>query len=99
MVFKLGMLGMWHTHADGIVQRVAENPTDFQLAGFWDDDPNVVANRRKAWESRIEGFRIFDTPQSLLDQPLDGIVVEGRVFENVKFARLALESGRPVMLE
>jgi predicted dehydrogenase len=35
----------------------------------------------------------------LLQEPLDGVVVESRVHENLKLARLALESGRPVMLE
>ena len=29
---KLGMLGMWHTHAEGIVRRVAEHPDEFTLA-------------------------------------------------------------------
>src|SRR5438874_532672 len=44
---KLGMLGMWHTHADGIVRQVAEHPEEFTLVGFHDPDPQVVANRRK----------------------------------------------------
>ena len=33
---KLGMLGMWHTHADGIVRQVAEHPDEFSLVGFDD---------------------------------------------------------------
>src|SRR5262245_10826937 len=96
---KLGMLGMWHSHADGIVRRVSENPDEFSLVGFYDPDPQVVAERRKQWEPRITGFRVFETPEKLLAEPLDGVVVEGRVFENLSLARLALESGRPVMLE
>ncbi|HEV3204953.1 MAG TPA: Gfo/Idh/MocA family oxidoreductase, partial [Gemmataceae bacterium] len=40
-----------------------------------------------------------DKPALLLKEPLDGVVVEGRVFENLKLARLALENGKPVMLE
>jgi predicted dehydrogenase len=99
MPLKLGMLGMWHAHADGIVRRVAEHPDEFSLAGFYDQDPKVVAAQSAQWEPRIGKLRVFNSPEELLREPLDGIVVEGRVYENVKLARLALESGRPVMLE
>ena len=63
---KLGMLGMWHSHADGIVRRVAENPDEFTLVGFYDPDPAVVADRRKQWEPRLKDFRVFDRPEQLL---------------------------------
>jgi predicted dehydrogenase len=96
---RLGMLGMWHSHADGIVKRVAENPKEFALAGFHDPDAEVVARRRKTWEPLVPGFKVFETPGQLLEQKLDGVVVDGRVTENLKHARMALESGRPVMLE
>lgn len=96
---KLGMLGMWHSHADGIVRQVAEHPDEFSLVGFYDSDPAVVEDRRRAWAPRIEGFRVFDKPEQLLAEPLDGVVVEGRVYENLSLAGLALASGRSVMLE
>jgi predicted dehydrogenase len=96
---RLGMLGMWHSHADGIVSRVAENPREFTLAGFHDPDPEVVAEKRKKWEPKIPGFRVFEKPEQLLAEPLDGVVVEGLIVDNLKLARLALDSGRPVMLE
>jgi predicted dehydrogenase len=99
MPLKLGMLGMWHTHADGIVRQVAEHPDEFRLVGFWDPEAKVVAERTKQWQSRVKDFRVFDKPELLLREPLDGVVVEGRVFENLKLARMALEAGRPVMLE
>ena len=97
--FRLGMLGMWHSHADGIVSRVAENPKEFALVGFHDPDPTVVAERRKRWEAKVPGFKVFETPEALLAEKLDGVVVDGQVYGNLKFARMALESGRPVMLE
>lgn len=99
MPLKLGMLGMWHSHADGIVRQVAEHPDEFSLVGFYDPDPQIVAAQRKRWEPRIPGFRVFEKPEQLLKEQLDGVVVESRVYENVQLARLALESGRPVMLE
>ena len=45
MPLKLAMLGMWHTHANGIVQQVAEHPDEFSLVGFHDPDPQVAAGR------------------------------------------------------
>ena len=96
---RLGMLGMWHTHAEGIVRRVAEHPDEFTLVGCYDPDPKVVADRRKRWEPLIGEVRVFDKPEHLLAEKLDGVVVEGRVHENLALAKLALESGRPVMLE
>ena len=44
---KLGMLGMWHSHADGIVRQVAEYPNEFSLVGFYDSDPAVAQSRRR----------------------------------------------------
>jgi predicted dehydrogenase len=99
MPMRLGMLGMWHTHAEGIVRQVADHPKEFTLAGFHDPDPKLAAERRKRWLPRIANLRLFDRPEELLKQPLDGVVVEGRVFENLRLARLALEAGKPVMLE
>src|SRR5690242_20464722 len=96
---KLGMLGMWHSHADGIVRRVAEHPDEFTLVGFYDPDPEVVRARRGQWEPHVGELRVFDSPEKLLAESLDGIVVEGRVYENLSLARMALDSGRPVMLE
>jgi len=99
MPMKLGMLGMWHSHADGIVRQVAAHPDEFRLVGFYDPDPRVVADRRRRWEALLGSVRLFDRPEQLLQEPLDGVVVESRVYENLRLARLALESGRPVMLE
>jgi predicted dehydrogenase len=99
MPLRLAMLGMWHTHADGIVRQIAEHPKEFTLVGFHDRDPQVVAERTKQWEPRLGKLRVFDKPEALLKEPLDGVVVEGRVNENMRLARLALEQGKPIMLE
>jgi predicted dehydrogenase len=59
----------------------------------------VVAERRKHWGPKVPGFRVFDKPEQLLAEKIDGVIVEGRVHDNLALARLALESGRPVLLE
>jgi predicted dehydrogenase len=96
---KLGMLGMWHAHANGLVNQVADHPDEFTLIGFHDPDPEVVAAREKQWKPRLKPFRLFDRPEALLKEPLDGVVVEGQVHDNLSMARLALERGLPVLLE
>src|SRR5262245_23467115 len=99
MPLKLGMLGMWHSHADGMVRQIVEHPDEFALVGFHDADPKVVAERRESWAAKVPGFRVFDNSEDLLGERLDGVIVEGRVHENLKLAKFALESGRPVLLE
>ena len=97
-LMRLGMLGMWHTHADGIVRQVAAHPDEFTLVGFYDPDPAVVARRRSEWGPRVPGFRVFERPEPLVAEPLDGVVVEGRVYENLALAEMALAAGRAVVL-
>jgi predicted dehydrogenase len=99
VMLKLGMLGMWHSHADGLVAQIAAHPDEFSLVGCYDSNPAVVSERRKQWGPKIPDLRVYDTPEKLLAAPLDGVVVEGRVGGNLKLARLALERGYPVLLE
>jgi predicted dehydrogenase len=93
------MLGMWHTHADGLVRQIVDHPKEFALVGFHDPDGQVVARRQKTWTRLVGKMRIFDKPERLLREPLDGVVVEGQVFDNIRLARLAVEAGKPVLLE
>ena len=99
MPLKLGMLGMVQPHAHGLVRQIAEQPKEFALVGFYDPDPEVAASRRKDWLPLLPEFRVFDKAEELLQQKLDGVIVESPVPLSMKLARLALESGRPVMLE
>lgn len=99
MPLKLAMLGMWHVHADGIVRQVAAHPEEFSLVGFHDPDPELIARQSRRWQQHIPDLRIFETAEELLRQDLDGVVVEGRIFQNLDLATRALEAGLPVLLE
>jgi predicted dehydrogenase len=99
MVMKLGMLGMWHSHAQGIVRQAAAHPEEFELVGFWDPEPEVVKDRSARWKEWVSGLRVFERPEDLLRERLDGVVVDGRVHHNVAVARQALDAGLPVLLE
>ena len=92
---RLAMLGLHHPHAKGLAARIFEHPAEFTLVGGWDPDPDLAAQRVVEWT----GLALAETPEALLDQPLDGVVVEGRIRDNLGYARMALERGLPVMLE
>jgi len=93
------MLGMWHTHADGMVRQALAHPEEFTWVGFHDPEPAVVAAQSRRWSPLVPEYRVFDSAAELLRQPLDAVVVEGRVSGNVALARQAIERGFPVLLE
>ncbi len=99
MALRLAMLGIVQPHAHGIVRQVAEHPKEFTLVGFHDPDAGVIAERRKHWQPLLGNFRVFDKPEALLKQDVDGVIVESPVPLNLRLGRLAIESGRSVMLE
>lgn len=96
---RLGMLGMWHVHAAGLVRQIGLHPREFQLVAGYDTDPAVMSSRRTEWSSLVPEFRCVTSPDELLSLDLDGVLVEGRVEENVGLARLAVDRGLPVLLE
>ncbi len=99
MPLRLGMLGMWHVHATGIVRQIATHRDEFELVACYDADTAVVAQRQTDWAPILGPLPIVSSAAELLRQPLDGIVVEGRVFENVALAQQAVEAGHSVLLE
>ncbi|MBL8828681.1 MAG: Gfo/Idh/MocA family oxidoreductase [Planctomycetaceae bacterium] len=99
MALRIGMLGMWHVHATGMARQIAAHPDEFELVGCFDPEPNVVRDRVAGWREFAGELPLCDSAEDLLRQPLDAVLVEGRVYDNVRWARMALESGRPVLLE
>lgn len=99
MPFRFGMLGMWHVHAEGLSQQLAAFPSEFQLVAAFDPEEPVRAQRQPTWSTRFPQLQVCQTPAEVLSHELDGVIVEGRVHDNLKWARLALESGHPVLLE
>ena len=99
MPIRLGILGMWHVHTPGLVSQIAQYPKDFQLVGGFDPEPDVVLTRQAAWKTLLPQFVWHASPEAVLREELDGVIVEGRVSENLKWAQMAIDSGRPVLLE
>lgn len=99
MRMKLGLLGMWHTHAPGMVRQIQRHADEFELVACHDDDAAVRAERHAAWQREHGALRLCTSAEELLALPLDGVVVEGRVSDNLRWAGMALAAGRPVLLE
>lgn len=98
MPMRLGMLGLWHPHAPGMVRQIAAHPDEFTLVGVWDPDLALGARRHDEWKSFAD-VNVYDSADALLAEPLDGVVVEGIVSQNLAHARMALERGLPVLSE
>ena len=99
MISRLGMLGMSHPHAVGMVRQIATYPNEFELVAGWDRDTEVAATRIREWGPDHVRFEVLDSAVAVLERDLDGVIVEGHVHENVALANLAVERGLPVMLE
>ncbi|MES2790933.1 MAG: Gfo/Idh/MocA family oxidoreductase [Planctomycetota bacterium] len=99
MPIRLGIIGMWHTHAAGLVSQIAAHPDEFQLVAGFDPEPQVVLQRQQVWQTLLPQFKWQTSAEAVLKEELDGVIVEGRVHENLKWAQLAIDSGRPVLLE
>ncbi len=90
---------MWHVHAPGLVTQIAQHPEEFQLVAGFDPEPEVVLKRQAAWKTLLPNFVWHTSPEAVLREQLDGVIVEGRVSENLKWAQMSVDSGRPVLLE
>lgn len=98
MPFRLALLGLWHPHAPGMVRQIVAHPDEFTLVGCWDPSPAEAARRHDEWKSLVD-VNMYDSAEALLDEKLDGVIVEGVVAQNLGHARMALERGLPVLLE
>lgn len=99
MPVRLALYGCWHPHALGIVRRVAEYPAEFSLLGCWDSDPATLESFVQRGREFLPDLQPLGSAEELLGLPLEGVVVDGRVDENVAAARAVVEHGLPVLLE
>lgn len=99
MTFKFAFLGAWHSHAIMHVREAAGRPDELQLIGMYDSDPAVIARNQERWTEYCPELPVFPTVEAVLDSDAEAVVVEGHVYENLGYARQALEAGKHVLLE
>ena len=99
MQFKFAYLGSWHSHASMHVREAAERPEEFQLVGMYDPDPEVIESNQQRWAGYGLPLHIFPTTQAVLESQAEAVIVEGHIYQNLDYARQALEAGKHVLLE
>jgi len=99
MTLKFAFLGAWHSHTPMHVREAAERPDEFQLLGMYDSDPAVIARNQERWAEYFTDLPVFPTVEAVLNSEAEAVVIEGHVYENLGYARQALEAGKHVLLE
>ncbi len=99
MPLKFAYLGAWHSHASMHVREASERPDEFQLAGLYDPDPEVIAQNQERWAEYGLPLHVFPSAQAVLDSDAAAVIVEGHVYQNLDYAEQALNAGKHVLLE
>jgi len=99
MPLKLGLLGMWHVHTSNLVRQIALHGDEFTLVAAFDPDPRVRARRAGEWANLLPSLPLLDDPHAVLAREIDAVVIEGQVWQNLQWAKSALDAGLPVLLE
>ena len=97
MSLRLGMIGVWHSHAPGKAQCLRDLP-DLDLAGIHEPDPDIISQRQA--QEQFAGAIWVGAPDDLLaDESVAGVIIDDRVAHNLGWCRRALEAGKHVLLE
>ena len=99
MILKFALLGAWHSHTGMHVREAAERPDEFQLAGMYDSEPAVIARNKERWANYFPNIHVFPTVEAVLNSNATAVVIEGHVYQNLAYARQALEADKHVLLE
>ena len=93
----MAQYGIGHDHAAGKA-RVMRDSAAVELAGVY--EPAGWLRNSLGAHAPYDGVHWFGSAQEMLDDPsIVAIAVEGRVSENLAFARAALEHGKHVWLD
>lgn len=97
MKVKLAQYGISHDHATGKA-RVMQESDQVDFCGVFEPSPEV---RQTLGANPVyEGVHWFSAKEEILqDETIVGIAAQGRVSENLTFARQALERGKHVWLD
>ena len=96
MSMRMVQLGIGHDHATGKTQVIRESQ-EVELAGVF--EPSARMRELRGANPSLEGVKWFTSLEEALgDSSVTAVAVEGRVSENLAYARAALEHGKHVWL-
>lgn len=94
---RIAQLGISHDHAEGKA-RVMQNSDLVEYCGVF--EPSEWIRGIMGTKPVYKGIHWFGTAEEILeDDTIDAVAVEGRVSENLSFARVALEHDKHVWLD
>jgi predicted dehydrogenase len=96
---RLGILGAVHSHLGGKLRAIARGVAgDVVVAGAFEADARVLARRRA--DPDFAGIRWVPRAEDILaDDSVQGVIVDGEVWQFLDDARRALLAGKHVYLE
>jgi predicted dehydrogenase len=99
MTIRLGILGAVHSHLAGKVRAITSGEAgEVEIAGAFEVNPAVRARRQA--DPAFAGIRWVPSAVDLLaDDSIQGIIVDGEVWQFLDDAREALHAGKHVYLE
>ena len=97
MRVRMAQIGIAHPHASGKAAAMKKNP-DVDFCGVFEPDSRIRAELGNS--SAYQDIPWFESKEQMLeDDSIVGIAVEGRVLDNLGFAREAIEHGKHVWLD
>jgi len=96
---RLAMIGLSHSHSQGNA-KAAAMVDEVELAGVWDEEAQLTRHRCSEWQEMLPDLVAYDSLQQALSDPtIEGVIVDGRVSQNLSLARAAVSHGKHVLLE
>ena len=97
MVVALAVLGVQHVHTEAKVKALRANP-NLRLLGAFESSAELRAKRMA--QGAFAGVHWFSSAEELLAaEGLQGVIIDGLPRQNMALAALALEAGKPILLE
>jgi predicted dehydrogenase len=86
---RAAVIGLGHAHAFGKLNALRALP-QYEFAGVFDNDPRLVEK---------SGAPLLTVDAILKDSGIQLVLIEGRVQDNLRYARMAVEAGKFVHLD
>jgi len=97
MKIRMAQYGILHDHASGKTSVMKRSP-DVDFAGIC--EPNRSARQERENDSLYQGIHWFSSPTEMLeDETIQAIAIQGRVSDNLDFARQALNHNKHIWLD
>jgi len=90
------LLGTCHAHGTSKLKVLCDSP-DFEVVGVCEPDAELLQAAKQ--NAAFSGVRWLEMDELLADEQIRMVAVEGRVRDNLGFARAAIEAGKHVHLD